>query len=91
LIDDLAAAWRLQQNLSQLMKVALTEGADPEREPRALRSLMAKAAGVRDYRSLRAALTARRRAAHRAFRALTAEPPAAATAPPTPDSAASEP
>jgi hypothetical protein len=29
---------------------------------------------VRDFRSLRAALTARRRAAHRAFRALTAGP-----------------
>jgi glutamate-ammonia-ligase adenylyltransferase len=74
LIDDLVAAWGLQQDLSQLTKVALADGADPEREPKALRSLMAKAAGVRDFRSLRAALTARRRAAHRAFRALTAGP-----------------
>jgi glutamate-ammonia-ligase adenylyltransferase len=74
LIDDLAAAWRLQQDLSQLMKVALPDGADPEREPRALRLLMAKAAGVRDFRALRAALTARRQAAHRAFRAATAGP-----------------
>jgi len=67
LIDDLAAAWRLQQDLSQLMKVALPDSADPEHEPRALRSLMAKAAGVRDFRALRAALTARRQAAHQAF------------------------
>ncbi len=72
LVDDLAAAWRLQQDLSQLMKVALPDGADPEHEPKALRSLMAKAAGVRDFRSLRAALTGRRRAAHQAFRALLA-------------------
>jgi glutamate-ammonia-ligase adenylyltransferase len=73
LIDDLAAAWRLQQDLSQLMKVALSDGADPEHEPKSLRTLMAKAAGVRDFRSLRATLTAGRRAAHRAFRALVAE------------------
>jgi glutamate-ammonia-ligase adenylyltransferase len=72
LIDDLAAAWRLQQDLSQLVKVALPDGADPEREPKALRSLMAKAAGVRDFRSLHAALTARRRSAHSAFLALLA-------------------
>ena len=71
-IDDLAAAWRLQQDLSQLMRVALAEGADPEHEPKALKGLMAKAAGVRDFRSLHATLTARRRAAHRAFLALVA-------------------
>ena len=70
LIDDLAAAWRLQQDLSQIIKVALAENADPEREPKALRALLAKAAGVRDHRSLRATLTLRRRAAHRAFRSL---------------------
>jgi glutamate-ammonia-ligase adenylyltransferase len=72
-IDDLAGAWRLQQDLSQLLKVALAEGADPEREPKALKSLMAKAAGVRDFRALHAALTARRRAAHRAFLSLAAD------------------
>jgi glutamate-ammonia-ligase adenylyltransferase len=73
LIDDLAAAWRLQQDLSQLVKVALPDGADPEHEPKALRSLMAKAAGVRDFRALHAALTARRRSAHSAFLALLAD------------------
>ena len=71
-IDDLAAAWRLQQDLSQLIKVALPEGADPEHEPKALRSLMAKAAGVRDFRALHTALTTRQRAAHSAFLALLA-------------------
>ena len=66
-LEDLAAAWRLQQDLSQLLKLALAEGSDPEHEPRALRALLAKAAGVRDHRALRALLARRRRAAHRAF------------------------
>jgi len=70
----LADGWRLQQDLSQLTKVALPEGADPEREPRALGALMARTAGVRDLRALRARLTTRRRAAHHAFRALLAAP-----------------
>jgi len=52
--------------------VALAEGADPESEPKALKNLMAKAAGVQDFRSLHVALTTRRRAAHRAFLALAA-------------------
>ena len=73
-LEDLAAAWRLQQDLSQIIKVALAEDGDPEREPKALRALMAKAAGVRDHRSLRAALTVRRRAAHKAFRAILSRP-----------------
>jgi len=66
-VGDLGAAWRLQQDVSQLLKVALSDGADPEHEPKALRSLLAKAAGVRDFRALHAALATRRRAAHRAF------------------------
>ena len=71
-LADLAAAWRLQQDLSQLIKVALIDEIDPEHEPKALKVLLAKAAGVRDHRALRAALTMRRRAAHRAFRTLLA-------------------
>ena len=66
-VADLAAAWRLQQDLSQLLKVALDEDATPENEPKALRGLLAKAGGARDERGLRARLTSRRRAAHRAF------------------------
>jgi len=72
-LADLAAAWRLQQDLSQLIKVALVDEIDPEREPKALKALLAKAAGVRDHRALRAALTERRRAAHRAYRILLAD------------------
>ena len=66
-LADLASAWRLQQDLSQLLRVALAKDADPEREPMALRVLMAKAAGVRDHRALRAALTRSRTAAHRSL------------------------
>ena len=67
-------AWRLQQDLSQLLRVAIARDADPEQEPSALRALMAKAAGVRDYRALKAELTRRRQAAHRALYALLATP-----------------
>ena len=70
LLVELADAWRLQQDLSQILKIALPEGREPEGEPRALRVLLARAAGVRDHRALRAALTKRRRAARRAFLAL---------------------
>jgi glutamate-ammonia-ligase adenylyltransferase len=70
LIDDLQAAWRLQQDLTQIMKVAFAADADPAHEPRALRTLMARAAGVRTQRSLRTALAAARRKAHAAFRAV---------------------
>ena len=70
LLADLATAWRLQQDLSQLLRVAIARDADPETEPKALRALMAKAAGVRDHRALRADLTRRRAAAHRALYAL---------------------
>ena len=67
-----AAAWRLQQDLSQLLKVALAEDASPDAEPKALRALLAKAGGARDDRSLRTLLTSRRHAAHQAFLKLIA-------------------
>jgi len=67
LLADLAGAWRLQQDLSQLLRVAIARDADPDQEPSALRTLMAKVAGVRDHRALRAALIRRRQAARRAL------------------------
>ena len=72
LIDELTAAWRLQQDLSQLLKIALSDDAAPDTEPKGLRVLLAKAGGARDYRALRALLAARATAAHRAFEALVA-------------------
>jgi len=66
-LDALEAAWRLQQDLTQLLKVALAEGADPEAEPKALKALLARAGGVRDWRALKSKLAAIQRAAREAF------------------------
>lgn len=69
-LELLAAAWRLQQDLSQLLKLALEDRADPGQEPRALQALLARAGGARDLKVLRARLAAARKAAHAAFLAL---------------------
>jgi glutamate-ammonia-ligase adenylyltransferase len=71
---DLAAletAWRLQQNLSQLLKVALEDNVDPGQEPAAFRGLLVKAGGARDFRGLRSKLEGARKAARGAFERLT--------------------
>jgi glutamate-ammonia-ligase adenylyltransferase len=72
LADDTAlacleTAWRLEQDLSQLIKVALEEGGDPESEPKAFRTLLARAGHVREFRSLRAKLTKAKVEARAAF------------------------
>jgi len=69
-LADLAHAWRLQQDLTQLLKVALDDGADPELEPPAFRKLLARAGGARDFRSLRTALVKSQAAAHAAYEAV---------------------
>ena len=71
-LADLERAWRLQQDLTQLLKVALEEGADPEAEPPAFRALLARAGGARDFRQLRAALKRARAAARKAYEAIVA-------------------
>ena len=58
-VAALEDAWRLQQNLSQLLKVALQEDADPAREPKAFRAALARAGGVRGFASLSARLQGR--------------------------------
>ena len=70
-LDALIGAWRLQQNLSQVLKLALGDGGDPEREPEPLRSLLARAAGSTDFTHLEKALTQAKREAHAAFIAVT--------------------
>jgi glutamate-ammonia-ligase adenylyltransferase len=66
-VADLERAWRLQQDLTQLLKVALDGDADPTGEPRAFRALLARAGGLRDFRQLRTRLTAARGAARKAY------------------------
>jgi len=69
-LEALASGWRLQQDLSQLLKLALDARADPAREPKALQALLARAGGARDLRGLRTRLAAARKAAHAAYDAV---------------------
>jgi glutamate-ammonia-ligase adenylyltransferase len=66
-LEDLQRAWRLQQDLSQLLKVALGDNADPAEEPKAFRALLARAGGARDFRALRTRLDTARTAARKAY------------------------
>ncbi|MDR3513222.1 MAG: bifunctional [glutamine synthetase] adenylyltransferase/[glutamine synthetase]-adenylyl-L-tyrosine phosphorylase [Caulobacteraceae bacterium] len=75
-VEALEAAWRLQQNLSQLLKVALEEDADPVREPKAFRAALARAGGVRGFPSLAGRLRAARKAALAAYDRLIPDPAA---------------
>jgi glutamate-ammonia-ligase adenylyltransferase len=62
-IDDLESAWRLQQNLSQVLKLALPDSGDPAQEPPAFRALLAKAGGAEDFKMLQDMLRSKRAAA----------------------------
>ena len=66
-VAGLEQAWRLQQDVTQLLKVALDSGADPAGEPAAFRALLARAGGARDFRQLRSHLSAARTAARKAY------------------------
>jgi glutamate-ammonia-ligase adenylyltransferase len=68
--EALADAFRLQQNLTQLLKIALPDGGDPASEPPAFRAMLAAAGGVKSFKALQARLDAARTAAHAAFVAL---------------------
>jgi glutamate-ammonia-ligase adenylyltransferase len=63
----LAEAWSLQQNLSQLLKLALDDRADPEAEPQDFRQLLARAGASRDFPGLRRKLERIRAKARAAF------------------------
>jgi [glutamine synthetase] adenylyltransferase / [glutamine synthetase]-adenylyl-L-tyrosine phosphorylase len=69
-LTALIAAYELQQNLTQLLKVALEDASDPASEPKAFRALLARAGGARDFRSLRSRLDAAQAAARKAYEAL---------------------
>ena len=63
----LEGAWRMQQDLSQLLKVALDDAADPDGEPKALKALLARAGGTKDFKALKAAVAKGRTAARAAY------------------------
>jgi len=69
-IAALRAAWRLEQDLTQLMKLALTGAEDIAQEPKGFRLLLAKAGGARDLKALRAKLERARTAARAAYEAV---------------------
>ena len=66
-LADLQEAWRLQQNLTQLLKVALPDGEDPGEEPKAFKALLARAGGAKDFKGLRVKLARARTAARHAY------------------------
>jgi glutamate-ammonia-ligase adenylyltransferase len=65
----LADSWRLHQNLSQLLKIALEDDADPDAEPAPFQALLAHAAAAPDFAALRERLGEARAAARAAFEA----------------------
>ncbi|MBO9709126.1 MAG: bifunctional [glutamine synthetase] adenylyltransferase/[glutamine synthetase]-adenylyl-L-tyrosine phosphorylase [Caulobacter sp.] len=69
-LTALEAAWRLEQDLSQLLKVALEDGHDPDSEPKAFRALLARAGGVREFRSLKTKLARAKVEARSAYEAV---------------------
>ncbi len=66
-IATLRDAWLLQQDLSQVMKVAIAGEADPAAEPAGFRALLARVGGVKDFRALTARLKAVRTGGRAAF------------------------
>jgi glutamate-ammonia-ligase adenylyltransferase len=70
----LRSAWTLQQNLSQVLKVALGDGADPETEPARFQGILAKAGGARSFAALRDKLAKAQSAAHAAYEEVISTP-----------------
>jgi len=66
-MQTLLAAWTLQQDVTQLLKVALIRDVDLSSEPAGFRALLAKAGGVRDFRGLTAKVRRLRLAARAVF------------------------
>ncbi|HEY3889733.1 MAG TPA: glutamine-synthetase adenylyltransferase, partial [Caulobacteraceae bacterium] len=66
-LEALIEAWRLQQDLSQLMKLAVADPADPDNEPKGFQAALARAGHARSFAALRARLTRARAAAKTAY------------------------
>ncbi len=63
----LADAWRLQQALQQVLKLAVEDVRDPAAEPQGLHQLLAEAGGAPDFNGVRRRLADAQAAAHAAF------------------------
>jgi glutamate-ammonia-ligase adenylyltransferase len=70
-LDALIHAWRLQQNLSQVLKLALVDGADPAAEPEPLQVVLARAGDATDFANLEKTLARAKKDAHAAFMVVT--------------------
>jgi glutamate-ammonia-ligase adenylyltransferase len=68
----LSEAWTLQQNLSQVIKVALDDGADPEAEPARFRAILSGFAGEPSFEALKARLAEMQTHAHAAYERIVA-------------------
>jgi glutamate-ammonia-ligase adenylyltransferase len=71
-LNALIEAWRLLQNLSQVLKLALGDADDPAAEPDPLRTLLARAGGAGDFADLEMKLAQAQKVAHAAFMIVTA-------------------
>jgi glutamate-ammonia-ligase adenylyltransferase len=67
-VEALRRAWGLQQALTQVLKLALEDGADPALEPPPFQKRLAKAGGAASFAKLKSALAFAQKEAHRAFR-----------------------
>lgn len=69
-LERLEGAWRLQQDLSQVLKLALDEGQDPALEPPRFKRRLAAAAGQRSFVALERRLLEAQAGAAAAFEAV---------------------
>ena len=66
-LSALQDAWRIQQDLTQILKLALTDRDDPDDQPKGFRQMLVRVGGARDIRGLKGRLDRARIAAHKAF------------------------
>jgi glutamate-ammonia-ligase adenylyltransferase len=69
-VAALSEAWRLQQDLTQLLKVALGDDPRPDEEPKAFQALLARAGGARTFKALQGKLAGAQAVARAAYLAL---------------------
>jgi [glutamine synthetase] adenylyltransferase / [glutamine synthetase]-adenylyl-L-tyrosine phosphorylase len=74
-LKALIEAWRLQQDLSQLMKLAVADPADPDSEPKGFQAALARAGHARSFAALRTRLIRARAGAIEAYESLVPADP----------------